>query len=136
MTSEEKAYIAGIIDGEGSIMLLKFHNNQFPSPCISISSTTIELLQWIKDVTNIGSIKSKKNYNEEKHTNSFAYTIKYNDVINLLVEIEPYLVIESKKKRARLIIKKYKEVTPRNGRYSKEMLEAKEKFYEEFISIK
>ncbi|MBU3209659.1 hypothetical protein [Clostridium algidicarnis] len=35
MTSEEKAYIAGIIDGEGSIMLLKFHHNQFPSPCIS-----------------------------------------------------------------------------------------------------
>lgn len=136
MTSEQKAYIAGIMDGEGSIMLLKFHNNQFPSPCISISSTTIELLEWIKDVTKIGSIKNKKNYNLEKHSNSFVYTIKYNDVINLLIEIEPYLVIKSKKKRARLIIEKYKVVTPRNGRYSKEMLKAKEKFYEEFISIK
>lgn len=48
MTNEQKAYIAGIIDGEGSIMLFRFHNNQFPSPCISISSTTIELLKWIK----------------------------------------------------------------------------------------
>ncbi len=48
MTDAEKAYIAGIIDGEGSIMLTKFHNNQYPSPCISISSTTIELLEWIK----------------------------------------------------------------------------------------
>lgn len=81
-------------------------------------------------------IKSKKNYNLEKHTDSFAYTIKYNDAINLLVEIEPYLVIENKKKRARLIIEKYKKVTPRNGKYSKEMLEAKEKFYEDFINIK
>lgn len=56
MTNEQKAYIAGIIDGEGSIMLLRFHNNQFPSPCISISSTTIELLKWIKGITKIGTI--------------------------------------------------------------------------------
>ena len=34
----EKAYIAGIIDGEGSIMLQKFHSNEFPAPCVSIAS--------------------------------------------------------------------------------------------------
>ncbi|MCW6060196.1 hypothetical protein LAV35_08130 [Clostridium sporogenes] len=136
MTNEQKAYIAGIIDGEGSIMLLKFHGNQFPSPCVSISSTTIELLEWMKDVTKIGTIKSKKNYNTEKHTDSFTYTIKYDDSINLLIEIEPYLVIKNKKIRARLIIKKYKSVTPRNGKYSNEMLGAKEEFYKEFINIK
>ncbi|KGO14506.1 LAGLIDADG family homing endonuclease [Clostridium botulinum] len=136
MTNEQKAYIAGIIDSEGSIMLLKFHNNQFPSPCISISSTTIELLEWIKSVTKIGTIKRKKNYNTEKHTDSFTYTIEYNDAINLLIQIEPYLVIKNKKTRARLIIKKYKSITPRNGKYSNEMLKAKEEFYKEFISIK
>lgn len=135
MTSEEKAYIAGIIDGEGSIMLLKFHSNQFPSPCISISSTTLELLQWIKSKTNVGTIKGKKNYNLEKHKNSFTYAVKYNDAINLLVEIEPYLIIKSKKKRAKMIIEKYKDLTPRNGRYSNEMIEAKETFYKEFINI-
>ncbi|ACO84661.1 hypothetical protein EXM36_03925 [Clostridium botulinum] len=136
MTNEQKAYIAGIIDGEGSIMLLRFHNNQFPSPCISISSTTIELLEWIKSVTKVGTIKRKKNYNTEKHTDSFTYTIKYNDAINLLIQIEPYLVIKNKKTRARLIIEKYKSLTPRNGKYSNEMLKAKEEFYKEFISIK
>lgn len=60
MTNEEKAYIAGIVDGEGSIMLLKFHKNQFPAPCISITSTTIELLDWIKLKTGMGTIKHKK----------------------------------------------------------------------------
>jgi len=136
MTNEQKAYIAGIIDGEGSIMLLKFHNNQFPSPCISISSTTIELLEWIKSVTKIGSIKSKKNYNIEKHADSFTYTVKYNDAIDLLIQIEPYLIIKTKKKRAQLIIEKYKSVTPRNGKYSNEMIKAKEEFYKEFMCIK
>jgi len=135
MTSEEKAYIAGIIDGEGSIMLLKFHSNQFPAPCISISSTTLELLQWIKSKTNMGTISGKKNYNPEKHKNSYTYTIKYNEAIDLLIQIEPYLIIESKKKRSKLILDKYKDLTPRNGRYSKEMLIEKELFYNEFINL-
>lgn len=99
MTSEERAYIAGIVDGEGSIMLLKFHNNQMPSPCISISSTSLELLEWIKDKTGLGVIKGKKNYNKAKHKNSFSYVVKYNDSIKLLKEIQPFLVLDSKKKR-------------------------------------
>ena len=37
---------------------------------------------------------------------------------------------------AQLILTKYKLVTPRNGRYSEEMLKAKIDFYNEFISIK
>lgn len=44
MIEIEKAYIARIIDGEGSIMLQKFHSNQLPSPCVSIVSTTLKLL--------------------------------------------------------------------------------------------
>lgn len=136
MTNEEKAYIAGIIDGEGSIMLIKFHNNQFPSPCVSISSTTIELLDWIKNKTGVGKIVRKKNYNIEKHKTSFTYTVKYDDAIELLKEIEPYLILKIKKKKAQLIINEYKNVTPRNGRYSIEMLDIKSQFYENFINIK
>ncbi|WP_027623766.1 LAGLIDADG family homing endonuclease [Clostridium lundense] len=136
MTSEETAYIAGIIDGEGSIMLIKFHNNQFPAPCISISSTSMELLKWIKHKLNTGTIKSKRNYNPDKHKNSYTYELKYNDAIELLTWIYPYLIINEKKERAIIIINEYKKVTPRNGRYSKEMLQAKELFYERFMKIR
>ncbi|WP_291651355.1 hypothetical protein [Clostridium sp.] len=41
MTETEKAYIAGIIDGEGSVMLQRIHKNEHPSPCVSIASTTL-----------------------------------------------------------------------------------------------
>lgn len=37
-----------------------FHKNQFPAPCISITSTTMELLDWIKLKTGMGTIKHKK----------------------------------------------------------------------------
>lgn len=136
MTEVEKAYIAGIIDGEGSIMLQKFHKNEFPSPCVSVASTTLELLNWLKDKIGGGKIIKKKNYNPEKHSDCYSYILKYNEAINLIEEIYPYLIIESKKRRASFILEKYKAVTPRNGRYSEELLKAKNKFYEDFISIK
>ena len=136
MTELERAYIAGIIDGEGSIMLQKFHNNEYPSPCVSIASTTLELLNWIKSVVEKGVIKRKKNYNISEHKDCYSYVLKYNDAIVFLQEIYPYLIINSMRKRAELILNKYKSVTPRNGRYSDKLLQEKINFYNEFISIK
>ena len=122
MTETEKAYIAGIIDGEGSIMLQRIHKNEHPSPCVSIASTT--------------RIISKKNYNIEKHKDCYSYVLRRNDAIQLLKDIYPYLIINTKRKRAELIISKYKSVTPRNGYYTNEMLIAKDEFYKEFMGIK
>lgn len=136
MTEIEKAYIAGIIDGEGSIMLQRFHTNQYPAPCVSIASTTIELLTWLKDTIGYGVIIKKKNYNPEKHKLSYSFVIKQNNAIKLLGDIYPYLIIESKRKRAEMIITQYKALTPRNGRYTEEQLAKKEMFYEEFINVK
>ena len=136
MTETEKAYIAGIIDGEGSIMLQRIHKNEFPSPCVSVASTSLELLNWLKKTIGKGMIISKKNYNPEVHKDCYSYVLRRNDAIKLIEEIYPYLVIVSKKKRAKLIIEKYKALTPRNGRYTSEMMKAKEEFYNEFISIK
>lgn len=108
MTTEEKVYLAGIIDGEGSIMLLKFHHNQHPAPCVSIASISLELLEWIRSKIGIGTIKSKKNYKPDRHENSYIYTAKYNDALLLIEMIEPYLVIRQKKLRAQLILTTYK----------------------------
>lgn len=136
MTETEKAYIAGIIDGEGSIMLQRFRCNQYPSPCVSIASTTLELLLWLQETIGYGQIKSIKNYNIEKHKNSYVFILKYNNAIRLLEDVYPYLIIDTKRKRAELILNKYKDLTPRNGKYTKDMLEMKAAFYDEFISIK
>ncbi|WP_297637993.1 hypothetical protein [uncultured Clostridium sp.] len=134
MTETEKAYIAGIIDGEGSIMLQRIHKNEFPSPCVSIASTTLELFDFIKKAYGKGTIIKKKNYNLERHKDCYSYVLRRNDAIDFLKEISPYLIIESKKKRANLIITKYKKLTPRNGRYTKELLVLKEQFYIDFMN--
>lgn len=115
-------------------MLIKFHSNLLPSPCINISSTTIELLEWIRIVSGIRTIKSKKNYNSTRHSDSYEYSVKYRDAILLLNSIEPYIVIKTKKNSARFILDFYEELTPRNGKYSENMLLANHKFYQDYIA--
>lgn len=134
MTNVEISYIAGIIDGEGSIMLIKFHNNQLPAPCISISSTTLELLIWIKEKTSMGKIVNKRLY-KDYYKKSYSYLVTHDNAINLLKLIIPYLVINSKKQRAELILNEYKTVTKRNGKYTESEMKVKDEFYSKFISI-
>lgn len=82
MTNTEIAYLAGIIDGEGSIMLTKYHKSEYPSPCISISSTDLELLEWIKEKVGSGRITRKKlraNFIINNYKNVTARNGKYSE---------------------------------------------------------
>lgn len=99
MTETDKAYIAGIIDGEGSIMLIRHKAGTFPSPTISIASTTLELLDYLKSTIGSGTVRRKNNYRPSVHLDSFTYELRSDKVIHLLHDIYPYLKIESKKKK-------------------------------------
>lgn len=90
------------------------------------SYTLIICLKLILETIGSGKITSKKNYNEEKHKDSYTYTIIYDDAIKLLQDIEPYLIIYKKKARAQHIISKYKMVTLRNGKYNESQKLTKE----------
>lgn len=135
MNLTETAYLAGIIDGEGSIMLSKYHHSEFPCPCISISSTDLELLEWVRDRIGSGRINTKKNYKIDVHKTSYTYVVYYDSAIEIMRVIEPFLVITRKKLRARFIIDNYKNVTVRNGKYTEETRKAKEQFYIDFMAL-
>ncbi len=120
----EKAYIAGIIDGEGTITLSKKHKNETPSPRVTISNCNLDVLKWIKKKAGYGNIQRKKRVREH-HSIPFELRILSDRAIHFLNEIKDYLRI--KKPHAILITEKYKSVTLRNGRYSKDLLEKKMK---------
>lgn len=63
------------------------------------------------------------------------YQVKSNKAIALLEEIKDYLLEPKKKARAELICSTYKSVTPRNGKYSEEILKKKMQFEEDFFNI-
>lgn len=136
MREEDKAYIAGIIAGEGSIMLEKIHKNQHPSPVVSVTLTTPELLKYLKNTLGSGTITKKTNYNKEEHKDCYTFVICYDSAINLLKDTYPYLIIKTKKLLAKMIIEKYKALPPRNDSYSYELLEKYHEFYERFMKIK
>lgn len=128
----DKGYIAGIIDGEGSICLSKDSaSNQFRYPNIQVSSTTYEMLEYLKN--KIGGSISKKKESKEKYKEAWKWQIKTNLTIELLNEIKEYLLVPEKKYRANLICDEYKKVTPRNGKYTEEKLQAKLDFEKRFF---
>lgn len=121
MKEAEKAYLAGIVDGEGTVTLTKHHRNETPTPSVSVANNSLELLEWIKSLAG-GTIVSKRK-RKAHHNNSYAWTIRMDKAIELLKEIKQYLIV--KKPQADLIIQKYKSVTHRAGKYTPEMLEKK-----------
>ncbi|MGM7723782.1 LAGLIDADG family homing endonuclease [Metabacillus sp. Hm71] len=135
MEAWEAAYLAGIIDGEGSITLTRMHESEHRRPCISIASTDKELLTYVQTLTK-GTMINKKNYNPDKHKNSYTlYVKKKDDVLLLLNYITPYLRVDKKRNRALWILKHYERVTIRNGKYNSEQLKKKLLIEEAFFNI-
>ena len=117
----EKAYVAGIVDGEGTVTLMKHHKNETHIPFVGIANNNLELLKWIKSLIG-GNICSKKK-RLPHHNDSYVLNIRQDRALRFLGEISKYLII--KKPQAELILKKYKSVTHRNGRYTPVLLQKK-----------
>jgi hypothetical protein len=111
------AYVAGLIDGEGTITLS--HNNRgdaYRTPVVSMTSTTRELVDLIHDEYG-GSVRFHRTYHV-RHSNSFIWSVRHDRALKMLERISPYLRVPEKVSRANLILARYKAVTPRNGKYS------------------
>lgn len=133
LTDSEAAYIAGIIDGEGTITLTRTHRGENRRPVVSVSSTELPLLLYVRSVVGAGRITGKARTHDH-HSPSFAYVLLSRQALNLLSQIVRYLRTY-KAGRARLLLDEYLLVTPRNGRYSPDQREARRSFEERFFSI-
>jgi hypothetical protein len=117
----EKAYLAGIIDGEGTVTLTRQRKNEHPVPSVTVANNSLALLEWIRSLVG-GTIIFKKR-RKAHHSDSYAWSIRFDKALRLLAELQPYLIV--KRPQTDLILLKYKSVTHRAGKYSPEMLEAK-----------
>lgn len=118
VTKIELSYIAGMVDGDGTInitksikkrkckckMNIKEHIYEHKYPRLRITNTDLNLLNWIKKKLNVGHI-----YENNRKTPSFnkkqlySYNIsKTKDVIEIIKKIYPYLIV--KKKNAERIL--------------------------------
>lgn len=133
LSEVDAAYVAGIVDGEGTITLTKTHRGENRRPVVSISSTELPLLSYVRSVVGAGRITGKMR-TREHHSPSFAYCVTSRQALHLLEQIAPFLRTY-KCKRASLLLQEYVRLTPRNGRYTAEQLAARADFEARFFAI-
>jgi hypothetical protein len=131
--TEELAYAAGLFDGGGSITLTRQRDSRSPSPQVSIASTDYEVVSWFRERFG-GSIVTKQP-RQSNHSVSYDWRLTDRRALAFLEIIRPYLVIERKIRRIDLLLNDYVACTPRNGRYTDEMLEKKQELIETFFSL-
>jgi hypothetical protein len=133
LTVSEAAYLAGIIDGEGTITLTRTHRGENRRPVVSISNTELPLLVYVRSVVGAGRITTKAR-TRTHHSPGFAYSLRSRQALELLEQVSPYLRTY-RSARARLLLDDYLRLTPRNGRYTPEGREARRGLEDRFFAI-
>jgi len=109
------AWAAGIIDGEGSILLTKLHKNENRNAAISVDNTDITIINTLTKLFG-GSIITKKKY-KKHHLQCYTWKLSYNKAFNLMQLLLPYMRHNKKCKRIKVLIH-YKKLIKRNGKYT------------------
>jgi hypothetical protein len=128
------AYVAGLIDGEGTVTLTRLHRNENRRLVVCVSNNEVAILHFLLTAIGAGKITGKRTYHD-RHRASFTYQISSRQALALLHQTIPYM-ISYKALRARLALAEYVKVTPRNGRYTKQLLEMRADFAARFFSIR
>lgn len=126
MSKEDDLYMAGLLDGEGTIGIA-FNTGKNRSPYISVTSTTYEIVQWLVK-TYGGHIVKQKVY-KDHHKQSWCWKISRKDLVfNVIDRVVPLMKEPEKVRRGMLIRAEYDLVTMRNGKYTPEQAAAKQDF--------
>lgn len=95
LTAEEKAYIAGVVDGEGDISMNRAKTCTSLRPLVRISNNSLELVNWLqgrfKGELSIGIVKHRGGNRKD----GYSITVwGLTRCLRFLEAISPYLVIK------------------------------------------
>ena len=119
----ERAWLAGIIDGEGSIHITKTIERRNKSgfafhPQLSITNTNVAILSNVKRIAASGSICRSISSSHPAWKDKYSYTANSKTIRTILPEVLPYLI--GKRKQALLLLKFLSLVKPSaNSRFQR-----------------
>jgi hypothetical protein len=116
----EAAYLAGLVDGEGTVTLSRKHAGDMRQLVVSIANTELQILEFALTCIGAGKL-TRKPTSKAHHTPSYSYALWNRQALDLLAQIEMHMQ-SYKRDRARLALSEYVRLTPRNGKYSETML--------------
>lgn len=100
LTNLEASYIAGLIDGEGTITFCVQGPEEYHySVKLSISNTSFKLLQWVKESTGVGNIY-ETSYIKPRHKQGHNWILNGKKAQDFIGKIIDYLIL--KKPQAKL----------------------------------
>ena len=134
LSPADAAYVAGLIDGEGTVTLTRKHRNENRQVAVTISNTELQVLEFVFDVVGAGKI-TRKRTRKLNHSPSFTYAVYNRQALSLLEQIQPYLHTY-KYDQTTVILRDYVALTPRNGKYSAERRKQRAVFEETVLDIK
>ena len=128
-------YITGFFDADGSVTLSVLSKDTRRTSVISFHNNELNVLISIQlfiesELSTKGHICMKKKAKE--HHNQ-QYDLKFVGLPKCIAILKNMNTIHMKKKKRFEIIEKLKDVTPRNGKYTEEMLTVRKKLEEEFF---
>ena len=134
LNQADAGYIAGLIDGEGTITLTRKHANERRGLAVTISNTERTILQYVLNAIGVGTITNKRAA-KANHTPSYTLQVWNRQALALLQQIRP-LLKSYKASRANLVLIDYLRLTSRNGRYTERQLAEREEFVRRFFAIR
>lgn len=138
MTELEKAWLAGIIDGEGCIFIAKRKRNNRHSPDyalgLAIRMTHFETIRYIKNITKVGSISKHEYKNNSKNWRpSLRWCACSLEAYDLLLQVESFLIT---KKYELELVKEFMAIKyKRTYRVPQEILDMREYYFIELKKI-
>jgi len=127
------SWAAGILDGEGSVMLTSAKQGEFRSPTICVYNTSIELIRPFQKYFG-GRVFTKKKY-KKHHASCFTWQANRGEALMCLEKLLPYLRHPLKVRRAKYLVSRYAKTVVRNGKYSKQELQIKRTFEKKFFQL-
>ena len=99
LTEAEKAYAAGIVDGEGCVRLAS-RAKKYVTPSVQVSNTRFDLLQWLKERWG-GSVYFCKEPRTNRKPHG-VWSVCGQKAISFLRDVQPFLLI--KNEQAQIIL--------------------------------
>lgn len=105
--SENRAYAAGVVDGEGTIAINRHRNNprynwSYGLFC-SVTNTNLDLLNWLELTFGLGVVRPQTHRSSKPHWKpKYAWVLRVEEIPLFLPLIQPYLLV--KRRQAELML--------------------------------
>ena len=118
MTPTERAYVAGIIDGEGSIEFtrrprIRYEREGQPSHNVinirlEVPQVDGRLIDYLMETTQEGARDMKRYPNQETWQDQHRWRVGYRGVYRILKQVHKYLIV--KKEKSQLVLDHYDKI--------------------------